>query len=76
MAEHSFQVSIPNSHLFFSGESREGAPLILAKKNNKNNEKTQKEEKPAGQAIFANQFCFNISKKRLPQLKVWIRHCF
>ena len=37
-------------------------PLILAK-NNKNNEKTQKEEKPAGQAMFANQFCFNISKK-------------
>ena len=28
-----------------------GPPLILAKKK----EKTQKEEKPAGQAIFANQ---------------------
>ena len=25
-----------------------------------------KEEKPAGQAIFANQFCFNLSKKKKP----------
>ena len=33
------------------------------KNNNNSIGKTQKEEKPAGQAIFANQFCFNISKK-------------
>ena len=26
----------------------------------------QKEEKPAEQVIFANQFCFNISKKLPP----------
>ena len=53
-----------------SGGSRGGAwgarppPLFWQKK--KNNEKTQKEKKPAGQAIFANQFCFNISKKPGP----------
>jgi len=28
----------------------------------------QKEEKAAGQAIFTNQFCFNISKKPGPPL--------
>ena len=50
-----------------SGRSRGGArgpraaPLFWQKK--VDNKKTQKEEKPAGQAIFANQFCFNISKK-------------
>ena len=47
-----------------------GPPLILAKRKiiiiKYNNEKTQKEEKPPGQAIFANQFCFNFSKKPLP----------
>ena len=32
----------------------------------KKNEKMQKEEKPAGQAISANRFCFNISKKTAP----------
>ena len=37
-----------------------GPHLILTEKKNYN-EKTQKEEKPAGQAIFANQFCFNIA---------------
>ena len=26
------------------------------------------EDKPAGEAIFANQFCFNISKKPAPPL--------
>ena len=40
-----------------------GPPLFWQKKNNDSIGKTQKEEKPAGQAIFANQFCFNISKK-------------
>ena len=30
------------------------------------NEKTIEGRKPAGQAIFANQFCFNISKKNRP----------
>ena len=41
-----------------------GPPLFWQKNNNNNSiGKTQKEEKPAGQAIFANQFCFNISKK-------------
>ena len=63
------------SHLVdVSGGSRGGTlggpglgpcPLILAKKI-KNNEKMQKEEKPAEQAIFANQFCFKISKKLPP----------
>ena len=49
-----------------SGGSRGGAgrpdpPLIFAEKKI-NNEKTQKEEKAGGQAIFANQFHLNISK--------------
>ena len=45
-----------------AGGARPPSPLILEKKN----EKTKKEEKPAGQAIFANQFCFNMSKKPPP----------
>ena len=40
----------------FSG----GSPPYFGKKKIINKEKMQKEEKPAGQAIFANQFCFNI----------------
>ena len=36
-------------------------PLILVKKKKKKKKKTKKEEKPAGQAIFANQYCFNIA---------------
>ena len=58
-----------------SGRSMGGArgpwPTILfwqKKIIKQNNEKTEKEEKPAGQAIFANQFCFNISKKPGPPL--------
>ena len=38
------------------GEGPGPPPLILAKI----------EEKPAGQAVFANQFCFNISKNPGP----------
>ena len=47
------------------GPGRPAPPYFGKKKLLK---KTQKEEKPAGQAIFANQFCFNISKKPSPPL--------
>ena len=54
----------------YSGGSRGGfrgtqAPPLFwqTKKNKQNIEKTQEEEKPAEQAIFANQFYFNTSKK-------------
>ena len=46
------------------GPGGPGPSLILQKKNNSDNrimKKTKKKEKPAGQAIFANQFCSNIA---------------
>ena len=53
------------------GPGGPGPPLFWQKKNKKTNKimkKTQKEEQPAGQAIFANQYCFNIAKKPGPPL--------
>ena len=71
----------PISEYECSGGSRGGArgarsPLFWQKKK-WNNEITQEEEKPAGEAMLANQFCFNISQKPPPPpslAQVWICH--